>query len=100
VRALREPGRPLALIGEELPLPDISTEDWLHGLRSRFQEAKISVKDEQLLAMVEAADNHPRRTMLIGSRVRGSAEAAPDGEVTKVLVELAIRDAKGDRSWM
>ena len=29
VRALREPGQPLAPMGEEFSLPDISTEDWL-----------------------------------------------------------------------
>jgi hypothetical protein len=44
VRALREPGRPLAPIGEELSLPDISTEDWLYGLRRRFREA---IRDAQ-----------------------------------------------------
>lgn len=99
VRALREQRRPLALIGEELSLPDISTEDWLHGLRRRFREAEVTVADDQLLAIVEASDGHPRRTMLICARVHGSAAAAPNREATKVFVELAIRDAQGDRSW-
>ncbi len=99
VRALRERGQPLAPIGEELSLPDISTEDWLHGLRIRFREVGIIVEDEQLLAIVEASDNHPRRTMLVSSRVRGSAEAAPDRVATETLVELAIRDAQADHSW-
>lgn len=99
VRALREPGRPLALIGEELSLPDISAKEWLHGLRGRFQEAGVIVDDGQLLNIVEASDGHPRRTMLISSRVHGSAAGAPSREATKALVELAIRDAQGDRSW-
>ena len=99
VRALREPGRPLAPIGEELSLPDIATEDWLHGLRRRFEETAVTVKDAHLLSIVEASDNHPRRTMLICARLHGSAEAAPDQTATDALVELAIRDARGDRSW-
>jgi hypothetical protein len=99
VRALREPGQPLAAIGEELSLPDIATEDWLHGLRRRFAEAAITVNDAQLLSIVEASDNHPRRTMLICARLRSSAEATPDRAATNTVVELAIRDARADRSW-
>ena len=99
VRALREPGRPLAPIGEELSLPDIATEDWLHGLRRRFEEAAVTVKDAHLLSIVEASDNHPRRTMLICARLHSSAEAASDQTATDALVELAIRDARGDHSW-
>ena len=99
VGALRVPGRPLAPVGEEFALPDIATEDWLRGLRRRFREADVTVNDKQLMAIVEASDGHPRRTMLIASRVHGAAAAAPKREATKVLVELAIRDAQGDRSW-
>jgi hypothetical protein len=99
VRALRKPGRMLASIGEELSLPDIATEDWLHGLRRRFGEAEVLVADDQLLAIVEVSDGHPRRTMLISARVHSSAAVAPNCEATKTLVELAIREARGDHSW-
>jgi hypothetical protein len=99
VRALREHGRPLAAIGEELPLPDISTEDWLHGLRRRFEEAQVTIDGGGLLSIVEASDGHPRRTMLICARVSTAAAAAPGREATQALIELAIRDARGDRSW-
>lgn len=99
VRALREAGRPLASVGAELTLPDISSEDWLSGLRQRFAEAEITIGGSELYAIIEAADGHPRRTMLICARVQSSALAAPDHEAAPAVVELAIRDAKGDRSW-
>lgn len=99
VRALREPGRPLASIGEELPLPEISTEDWLHGLRHRFREAGVKIDDAQLLCILEASEGHPRRTMLICAGVYGAATANPEREAPSVLVQLAIREARGDRSW-
>jgi len=99
VRALRQPGRPLASIGAEMMLPDISSEDWLLGLRQRFAEGNVKIGGKELLAIIDAADNHPRRTMLICARVQSSAFAAPDREATSTLVELAIRDARGDRSW-
>ena len=99
VRALRQPGRPLASIGAEMMLPDISSEDWLLGLRQRFAEGNVKIGGKELLAIIDAADSHPRRTMLICARVQSSASAAPDREATSTLVELAIRDARGDRSW-
>lgn len=99
VRTLRQSGRPLASIGAELMLPDISAEDWLRGLKQRFAEGNVKIEGNELLAIIEAADNHPRRTMLICARVQSSASAVPDREATSALVELAIRDARGDRSW-
>jgi hypothetical protein len=98
VRALREPGRPLAPVGQEFHLPDIGTEDWLRGLGDRFEEAGMSIADEQLFAIVEASDGHPRRTMLIATYVHAAA-AQSDRTATEVMVELAIRDAKDDRGW-
>jgi hypothetical protein len=99
VRALRETGRPLASIGAELTLPEISSEDWLLGLRQRFAEGEITIEGQELYAIIDAADGHPRRTMLICARVQSSAVAAPDHAATPAVVELAIRDAKRDRSW-
>jgi hypothetical protein len=99
VRALRDSGRPLAPVGQEVHLPDIATEDWLHGLRRRFAEATVVIADEQLLAVVEASDGHPRRTMLIAAYAHSAAVAQPDHTATATLVELAIKDARGDRAW-
>jgi hypothetical protein len=99
VRALRETGRPLASIGAELALPDISSEDWMSGLGQRFAEGEITIGGSELYAIIDAADGHPRRTMLICARVQSSALAAPNHEATPAVVELAIRDARGDRSW-
>jgi hypothetical protein len=99
VRALRQTGRPLASIGAELTLPDISSEDWLSGLGQRFLEGEITIGAPELYAIIEAANGHPRRTMLICARVQSTALVAPDHEATPAVVELAIRDAKSDRSW-
>lgn len=99
VRALRDSGRPLAPVGQEFHLSDIATEDWLHGLRRRFGEAAVVIADEQLFAVVEASDGHPRRTMLIAAYTHTAASAQPDRTATAALVELAIKDARGDRAW-
>jgi Archaeal ATPase. len=99
VQALRDPGRPLAPVGQELHLADIATEDWLHGLRRRFEEASVNVSPGEVLAIVEASDGHPRRTMLIATLVHSAALEQPDRTATTALVELAIQDAKGDRAW-
>jgi hypothetical protein len=99
VRELREPGRPLAAVGQELRLPDIGTEDWLHGLRRRFAEAGVAIGDAELLAILAASDGHPRRTMLVCAHVHASAVMQPDRVATPVIVELAVRDARKDRSW-
>ncbi len=100
VRALREPGRPLASVGQEFHLPDITTEDWLHGLRRRFEEADVMISGELLLAIIEASDGHPRRTMLVGTYIQASATMQPDRTATRAVVELAIRDAQADRAWI
>ncbi len=99
VRALREPGRPLAAVGQEFHLADIATEDWLHGLRQRFREANVTIADAELFSIVEASDGHPRRTMLIATYVHEAAGAQPDRTATEVLVTLAISDAKADHAW-
>jgi AAA domain len=98
-RELREPDRPLAAIGVEFELDQISHEDWLTGLRSRFAEAQIGIADQELFAIIEASDCHPRRTMLIAGRAADSAIAQPDREADPTVVELAIRAARKDRSW-
>jgi hypothetical protein len=97
--ALRETGRPLASIGEEFELSEIAREDWLPGLRSRFEEADVRIGEDELRAILDASGCHPRRTMLVASRVRASAAKEPDRSASPIIVELAIKDAEGDRSW-
>lgn len=99
VAALREPGRPLTAIGEEFVLPEIAWEDWMVGLATRFTEAGVSIGEQELYALLEASDGHPRRTMLVASRTHDSALAEPDRHADATLVELAIREARRDRSW-
>ncbi len=99
VRELREEGQPLASVGREFRLADIGSEDWLRGLRRRFEEIGVSIDDAELFAIVEASDGHPRRTMLIASYIHSKAVIAPDRTASSTLVELAIRDARKDRAW-
>ncbi|HEU5105116.1 MAG TPA: hypothetical protein VFU11_04695 [Solirubrobacterales bacterium] len=98
-QALREGRQPLASIGEEFQLAEIAKEDWMPGLRSRFAEAEVTIADDELEAILAASDCHPRRTMLVASRVRASAAGEPDRTATPTVVELAIKTAEGDRSW-
>lgn len=99
VRELRERGRPLAPVGREFHLPDIGSEDWLHGLRLRFEEVGVRIGDAELFAIVDASDGHPRRTMLIASYAHTKAMNEPDQTASDVVVELAIGDARKDRAW-
>lgn len=96
---LRETGQPLAAIGEEFELTEIALEDWIPGLRERFEQVEVKIELAELETMLAASRCHPRRTMLIASRVRASAATEPARIASPVLVELAIREAEGDRSW-
>ncbi|HEX4753485.1 MAG TPA: hypothetical protein VH268_11345 [Solirubrobacterales bacterium] len=98
-RELREPGRPLNAVGEEFKLIEIAFEDWLAGLRARFEEAGVKIADGEIFTLLQASDGHPRRTMMIASRVNHSVASQPDRRADATLVELAIHDAKRDRSW-
>jgi hypothetical protein len=97
--ALRESGQPLAAVGEEFSLSEIASEDWIPGLADRFSEAGVEIARAELEAILGASECHPRRTMLVASRVRASALMAPDPVATPTVVEFAIKDAEGDRSW-
>lgn len=99
VRELREPGKPLAAVGSEFILPEISPEDWRPGLRDRFAEGKVEISNRELDAIIAAAGGHPRRTMLVAGNVHAIAAAQPDRVATSTLVELAINDSKQDLSW-
>jgi hypothetical protein len=99
VRELREAGRPLAAVGEQFELSEIAPEDWLPGLRSRFAEAEVEIETRELEAIVGASGGHPRRTMLIASRVRSSVDGQLDKAASPALVELAIHAAESDLSW-
>jgi len=99
VRDLREAGKPLAAVGSEFVLPDISPEDWLPALRDRFEEGAVQISDRELEAIVAAAGGHPRRTMFIAAGVYARAAAQLDRVASSTLVELGIKEAERDRSW-
>jgi hypothetical protein len=99
VRELREPGKPLAAVGSEFILPEISPEDWRPALRDRFAEGGVQISDRELDAIIAASGGHPRRTMLVAGNVHAIAAAQPDPVATPTLVELAINDSEQDLSW-
>ena len=96
---LRERGQPLTSVGEEFELAEIAQEDWLPGLRKRFDEVGVRIETAELGQILAASRCHPRRTMLIASRIQASASTEPDRAATPILVELAVKEAEGDRSW-
>jgi hypothetical protein len=98
-QALREDGEPLAAIGEEFKLSEIAWEEWTPGLRERFAEAELEIEDAELQTILTASGGHPRRTMLVCSRVKTTAEGQPDRSATATLVKFAIDEAERDRSW-
>jgi hypothetical protein len=98
-QALREERQPLASIGEEFELPDIAPDDWIPGLKARFAEAEVKIERAGIEAILKASGCHPRRTMLVASRVRASARMEPEGIATSAVIELAIKEAEKDRSW-
>lgn len=98
VRALRDEGQ-LAAVGSDFDLPAIAHEDWCHGLRLRFDEAGVEIADDELDRIVRASDGHPRRTMLIAHKTHTSARQQPDSVATPTVVEIAVNEARRDRSW-
>jgi hypothetical protein len=99
IAALRHRGEPLAAVGQEFQLPDIGLEDWLAGLGNRFREAGIELHREQIARMVEASGGHPRRTMMIASKLNGHHRQQAAVLTSERIVELAIHDAERDRAW-
>jgi uncharacterized protein len=99
VRELREAGKPLAAVGNEFILPEISPEDWRPALRDRFSEGGVHISNRELDAIIAASGGHPRRTMLVAGNVYAIAVAQPDRVASPTLVELAINDSKQDLSW-
>jgi hypothetical protein len=87
IRELREAGKPLAAVGSEFVLPEISPEDG------------IQIADRELDAIIATSGGHPRRTMLVAGNVYATTAAQPDRVATPTLVELAINDSKQDHSW-
>src|SRR5215203_2233200 len=84
-QALRERGQPMASIGEEFELSEIAAEDWIPGLRERFEDVGVRIETTQLKTILQASRCHPRRTMLIASRVRAAAATEPDGAAGPAL---------------
>src|SRR6201999_2483022 len=89
-RELRETGQPLAAIGEEFELGGIAFDDWVPGLRSRFEEADVMIARDELFEIVKASGGHPRRTMMIAAKVHDYAGSQSERRADATLVDLAI----------
>jgi hypothetical protein len=66
---------------------------------ARAQKQRAKGLSRALEGLGYENEGHPRRTMLISSRVHTSAHQQPDQEASPIVVELAIRDAREDRAW-
>jgi hypothetical protein len=96
VAALFDDG-PLRGIGQQCPLPDISTADWMEGLRTRFAEIGVEIDPAQLFDVIEASDGHPRRTMLVCSHIQDLVDGTSIAD--RALVSAAIDVARKSRTW-
>ncbi|MEA2366354.1 MAG: uncharacterized protein QOE69_1329 [Thermoleophilaceae bacterium] len=94
---LTGPGGPLQYVGQRLPLPPISREDWMHELPRRFAEAGVPITDDALALLLDEAKLHPYCTMLLAREAARSGQAI--GAVTNVIVQAALLTAAEDEAW-
>jgi len=98
VEALLDEGQPLHYDGMTFPVPDIQPGDWHHGLPERFAEAGLEITPERIDQILAASGGHPQRTMRICAHVHQLTDGAAF-EVSEIVVDEAIRVARGHPSW-
>lgn len=87
---------PLHGLGIRFQLPEISRDDWVLGLRARFDQAEIQVDSDQLHQIVLGSEGHPLRTMLICAHALDWLE---EGRVSAETVRRAVANAERHPSW-
>lgn len=97
VAALFEtPAAPLHGLGIRRSLPPISRDDWVTGLRSRYDQAGITIDTEILHKILYYSNALPLPTMLICQHTLDWLE---QDQVTAATVDQAVRDARRHPSW-
>lgn len=90
--------RALSQFGSFHDLAEISTQEWLEGLRSRFQRGATHADDPVLLRLVEVGEGHPRSTMLIAQQAHMQLIAEGQHALTDATVDAALQRAmRADR---
>lgn len=85
--------RALSQFGSFHDLAEISTEEWLAGLRSRFERGATHVDDEALGRIVGVGEGHPRSTMLIAQQAHVHMLEQGERALTDATVDAAVRRA-------
>jgi len=98
LRYLVADGQPLHHDGLPFPIRKISDEDWLYELPRRFEEAGLTVERDRIFQILDASERHPENTMRVCLHVCLLAGGEPF-EVSEVLVDEAIKDARKHPSW-
>lgn len=86
--------RALSQFGAFRALSPITTDEWVHGLSARFEQADLPIEKGACALLVELGASHPRATMLIARAALTAALAAERDRVQEPEVragfELAL----------
>ncbi|MDA0184914.1 hypothetical protein OJ997_31715 [Solirubrobacter phytolaccae] len=97
--ALLADGEPLHHDGLSFLLPEISREDWHHGLTERFLEISAAIDRERINQILAASGGHAQRTMRVCAHVEQLLGEERLFDITEGLVEQAIELARSHPSW-
>lgn len=97
MQRLLSEGQPLHHDGLNYAVPEISADDWRHGLRERFSELNIEIADEHIDRILDASGGHPQRTMRVCAHVHHLHGPAYD--ISEPLIDEAIKQARKHPSW-
>lgn len=87
----------LGYLGEEFTLPAIDIDDWVNGLRSRFEQAGVPIHDEALDLLLDESQCHPYCTMLLAKHAAELAQ--PFEAVTSSVIRLALPTVQKHEAW-
>lgn len=74
-------------------LTPISADEWHQGLRERFSQDDCAVDDEALTWIAEAANGHPRSTMLVAQQAHHASVEEGTKHIDGTIAERGYRGA-------
>jgi len=92
-------GRPLHVVSDRLPLPPISRDDWIAGLRERLSQVGLEVDDGPLEALLAASKGHPLCTMHAAKETLLAATAERADRVELVHVDAGLSQSRQQLWW-
>lgn len=90
------PDTPLHGLGVRYFLPEITSDDWVNGLRDRYAMAQLRVEHAAIHQILYYSQRLPLPTMLVCFH---TLDWLDDDQVTMQTVEQAVRDARRQPSW-